>query len=421
MVNLEVTAEEAMNETKRIIQKASGGDTLELIETFFRIQNKEQQVVPMKLNPAQRQYWEDRTESDVIVKAAQMGISTEVILEYSADAFVIPNLEVLITAQRDESVKELFQIVSTLTDAMEGILPIKVVKDTEHSLVIDHSQVTPGAVSRIQTGTILSKSIGRGRPRHRVLFTEVGFYPPEALSAVAGVLARMPRGFSRVVMESTANGQAGYLFNLWTLASGGDLPEEEKRLLPQNAFTPHFFPWFWAPEYTIEYSLSDPWGGRIEEVDITEAWLRSEHELSDDQLRWRRWKIGQITADMFKQEFPQTADEAFLPVGSSVFEPSIVDMNAGGVKIPEHQGNDWLIWKKPELGRTYSLIIDIASGEQRDPNNRPLDYNCVTVWDSVTLEQVAGYRRRDIKGKEFAKLCADMARVYNDAISIIRE
>jgi len=419
MTTEKYTPEYVDTETQRIIAKATGGDTLEMIETFFRVQSKEMEIVPMKLKPAQLDYWGKRTSHDVIIKAAQMGISTEVICEYVADAFVIPNIEVLITAQRDESVKELFQIVTTIQDALPEGLRAKATKSTEHSLIIDHSDVTPGAMSRIQTGTILSKSIGRGRPRHRVLFTEVGFYPPEALPAISGVLARMPRGYSRVVMESTANGQAGYLFNLWTIASGGDVPDEERAMLPQVAFTPHFFPWFWAPEYRITFNPRDPWGGRIEDTDDVEEWLRREHDVDDDQIRWRRFKVAELTEDMFKQEFPQNPDEAFLPVGSSVFKPSLIDANSTHVKPPLfREMNGLLVWKTPEIGRPYIISVDIASGEQRDPNNRPLDFSAVTVWDSVTLEQMETFRRRDVTSKELAKIVADIAKIYNDGLVV---
>ena len=417
MLNGIITPEEALGEAKRIIAKATRGDTLEMIETFFKIQTKEGQLVPMKLKPAQFKYWQDRSEADIIVKAAQMGISTEVITEFTADAFVIPNLEVLITAQRDESVKELFQIVSTIQATLPAELAAKTTKDTEHSITIDHSDIQPGAVSRITTGTILSKSIGRGRPRHRALFTEVGFYPTEAISAVAGVIARMPRGYSRIVMESTANGQAGYLYNLWLLASGMDIPAEELELMPKVDFKPHFFAWFEAPEYRIEFNLADKWGGKLIDFDEQEKWLQDTHNLDEDQLRWRRWMIARLgSIDMFNQEFPDTADKAFLPVGSAVFKPSLIDQNATQVKPPVHKTDGWLVWKEPDPMRNYMVIIDQASGEQRDPNNKPLDYSVINVFDPVTLEQMAMMRRRDITTKPLAKASADIASLYNDAL-----
>lgn len=417
MSNGIITPEQALAEAKRIISRAARGDTLEMIETFFKIQTKEGQLVPMKLKPAQKKYWDNRTEADVIVKAAQMGISTEVITEFTADAFVIPNLEVLITAQRDESVKELFQIVQTIQATLPKELAAKTVKDTEHSITIDHSDIQPGAVSRITTGTILSKSIGRGRPRHRALFTEVGFYPTEAITAVAGVIARMPRGFSRIVMESTANGQAGYLYNLWLLASGMDIPAEELEMMPKVDFAPHFFAWFEAPEYAIKYNPNDPWGGKLEDFDEQEKWLQDAHNATEDQLRWRRWMIARLgSIDMFNQEFPDTADKAFLPVGSAVFQPSIIDMNATQVKAPVHKADGWLVWKEPDPLRNYMVIIDQASGEQRDPNNKPLDYSVINVFDPVTLEQMALLRRRDITTKPLAKAATEIAYLYNNAL-----
>ena len=45
-------------------------------------------------------------------------------------------------------------------------------------------------------------------------------------------------------------------------------------------------------------------------------------DLDDEQLMFRRNKISQGGEDKFKQEYPSTAEEAFLRSGSTVFDVS---------------------------------------------------------------------------------------------------
>ena len=397
---------------KGIVYEAASGDVRPLVENILKIQSKEGEIVPLRFNPAQEYYWNNRTQADIILKAAQMGFSTLVIAEFFAECMVIPGIECIIVAQRDESVRELFQIINTFMAAMPPYFRPQLTKDTESTIIFDHSAVAPGLSSRITTGTIRSETVGRGRPRHRALFTEVAFYPKEAQKVMSGIIARMPRGRSRLVLESTADGQAGYFYELWLAATSGT----EFSDTPMVTYTGHFIPWYMAPEYIYPMIIGDQWGEPVTEYNDHEQYLRLKYDLSDDQLRWKRWQTATLGADMFKQEFPETADEAFLPVGSAVFEPSLVDRNSYQVKSPVTTINGFDVWKSPEFQRTYIVAVDQASGEQRDPNNRPLDFSAVTVWDSVTLEQVATFRSREVTAKELAKIVTEIAEIYNHGL-----
>lgn len=397
---------------KGVVYEAASGNVKPLVENILKIQSKDGDLVPLRFNPAQDYYWNQRTQADIILKAAQMGFSTLVIAEFFAECMVIPGIECIIVAQRDESVRELFQIINTFMASMPPYFRPQLTKDTESTIIFDHSAVAPGLSSRITTGTIRSDTVGRGRPRHRALFTEVAFYPKEAQKIMSGIIARLPRGRSRLVLESTADGQAGYFYELWQAATTGGQFEDT----PRVTYTGHFIPWYMAPEYVYPMIVGDEWGQPLTEYTDHEQYLKLKYDLSDDQLRWRRWQIATLGDDMFKQEFPETADEAFLPVGSSVFEPSLIDRNSYQVKAPVTKLNDFDVWKTPEFQRTYIISVDQASGEQRDPNNRPLDFSAITVWDSVTLEQMATFRSREVTAKELAKVVSEIAEIYNHGL-----
>ena len=394
------------------VNTAAEGELRPLMEQILKVQSKEGEMVPFVMKPGQTQVWEARSPADINVKAAQMGISTMEIAGMFTEAMIIPGLECIIVAQKDDSVVELFQIIDTFIAAMPEEMRPDLNKETEHLIIFDHSKIQPGLTSRITTGTINSKSVGRGRPRHRALFTEVAFYPPEAKKIMAGIIARMPIGISRVVLESTADGQAGDFYETWVAATEGTEFGDAK-----TVYKPHFLPWFMAPEYRLYMNPDgDQWTQPITEYSDSEKRLQAKEHLDDDQIRWRRYQEALLGEDMRKQEFPETADEAFLPVGSAVFETSLIDRHLEGIKDAGVIIAGYDVWKEMEFGQPYIVVVDQASGEQRDPNNKPLDFNCITVWNAITLEQHARFRKRGVNVRELAKLAVEIAHIYNDAL-----
>jgi len=395
------------------------GNNKGLIEALFSVINRQGELVPFKLNPAQNEYYENRTQADLILKAAQLGFTTFVVADFFADAMVTPGIEVLITAQRDETAKKLFRMRDTfIANIPEEVRP-PVNQDSAHTVEFDHSAVKPGLVSSITVGSAESKTFGRGRPVHRALFTEVGFYDDEALQVISGIVARMPVGLSRRVLESTANGQSGYLYETWNAAIAqqiGDITDGEATDLE-----PHFFPWMMSSEYRIAFDTDDRFGRALGELDEKEVWLRTTLNVDDDQLRWRRWKIAQLgSVEKFMEEYPATPEEAFLPIGTSVFDNlQVLERLLHGVKEPiETDVDGTLIWSKAVPGRPYIVSIDQASGEIRDINAKPLDFQCITVWDASDLTQVATFRKREIGARELAQKAAALSIEYNQGLVV---
>jgi hypothetical protein len=419
--------EATIDEYKSVLARASRGDTLPAIQMLLKVINKQGHLVPLILKPAQQRYWDDRSPADIVLKAAQMGFTTIVQAEFFLDAMVIPGIEVLILAQRDATAMKLFEISNTFRLALPEQIRPKLLRDTTHIIEFDHSEVKPGLKSTITVGSAESRTFGRGRPTHRLLATEVGFYDDEALKVIAGIVARQPRGsqgevISRRVEESTADGQNGYFFDTWNLA----VSSEEGTLDPGMDGTdlkPHFFPWFEDPEYRIPFDPTDKWGRALGKRAEDEQFLSDHYRIDDDQLRWRRWQIAQLGRNMFKQEFPENPDEAFLPVGSAVFTKSaVLDILQLGVRTPinpDYKESGWSLWSEPLPGRPYIVSVDQASGEgDRDLNQKPLDFQCITVWDAITLEQMATFRKREVSAKDFAIKTAEIAVHYNNALVV---
>ena len=156
-----------------------------------------------------------------------------------------------------------------------------------------------------------------------------------------------------------------------------------------------------------------------------EAWLIKQHDLSIEQIAWRRWEMRKHrNVDFFQQEFPESAEQAFMAIGDAVFEPSDVRRlqematDAPVMRKPDAEGQDMLqVWQMPQAGRRYIIAVDQASGEQLDARSRPIDYQVATVWDVGISSQCATFRGR-VSQTAFADEIAELYTAYNQALVI---
>jgi hypothetical protein len=236
-----------------------------------------------------------------------------------------------------------------------------------------------------------------------------------------------------VVMESTANGRSG---------KGGEFFSEWKRAeAGESDFAPMFFAWFDFPEYV----MPAPSGMALTPE---EAVIKARFDLSDEQIAWRRWAIVNLCQgkeDHFKQEYPSTADEAFIHSGRPFFEPLLVQRLAGmaSKRVPVFRGElgsvgsypergqearphplptgRLRILKPPEDGHRYVLALDPAGVltarefEAFTDRSNARDYCAMLVVDRYTRQAVAYWHSRfdlGLVGNEAAKL----GKLYKQAL-----
>jgi hypothetical protein len=393
-----------------LLQRAARGDILPAMRELLRIQDKEGKLVPLVPKPAQLHYFNNRTESDIVLKAAQLGFTTWVQGEFFIEAMVNPGMEVIYTAQRVDSAKRLFEITTRMYHAIpEGIRPPNV-SDSTQKLAMDFGG---GQVSTIEIGTAGSSSFGRGRPVHRYLATEVGFYEREEVLTMDGIIARIPFG-GRRVEESTANGQEGTFHDNWQSAINGT-----------SDLTPHFYAWWWDPGYSIPRDNDAHTELMKRPIDEEEEWLMRNKQLNIEQIAWRRWEARKHrNMDFFQQEFPESAELAFMAIGDSVFDPADIRRIEESVseprvaRMPDEDGVEMLhIWQMPQKGRRYIISVDQASGEQMDDRSRPIDYQVATIWDVGTSSQMGTFRGH-VSQTTFADTIAELYNMYNHALVI---
>jgi hypothetical protein len=279
------------------------------------------------------------------------------------------------------------------------IQPITLRTESKNEIVVDETGST------IYIGTAGSRTFGRGDTVHNLLLSEAAKYddPDEIF---AGIVQAVPID-GRVVIETTANGY-NFLRRMYYDAKGG-----------VSNYQAHFFPWFWHDEYQIKGA---PIERTTEEIVICQQFP----EITDDQLRWRRWKKSEPgfvkNPLLFNQEYPLTDHEAFIASGNTVFNTKAIDAMIDLAKPPIFKGNVdingqvsddsngflW-IWKFPERGKTYVLFGDPAEGLGKG------DYSAGVVMLYDTGEVVATWYGH-IDPDQFGRQMVGLGRYYREAL-----
>ncbi len=120
------------------------------------------------------------------------------------------------------------------------------------------------------------------------------------------------------------------------------------------------------------------------------------------------------TRNMSKREIAQELECNFNASGETVVHGDDLKRILENVQDPAYRtgfDRNYWIWKKPEDGRQYLAIADVARGDGSD-------YSVCQVIDLETMEQVAEYQGK-ITPDMFAPLLASIGAEYNDSLLVI--
>ena len=177
--------------------------------------------------------------------------------------------------------------------------------------------------------------------------------------------------YADVVIESTANGQQGqgeYFYKMWEDAKAG-----------KSDYVPVFFAWFDNPTYSIHQNDSRYMALMTEPLNDEEEALKQKHQLTLEQMAWRRWAIRNLCGtdvEAFRQEYPANDEEAFLRIeGVRVFD--IGRCRVGLTKASDPVAVGRLKWAvPPRLDATgYALNRNFLKVAWQEDSNGPL-----SVW-----------------------------------------
>jgi hypothetical protein len=246
---------------------------------------------------------------------------------------------------------------------------------------------------------------------HTAHLSEFAYFPyPEKV--LAGLMQSVPKSpDSLVIIESTANGEGNCFHNEWVRAEAGE-----------SGFIPIFIPWWELPDAWMpvpaDFELED------DEIEMKKA-----YGLTDEQIQWRRFVLYtelQGDEDLFQQEYPATAQEAFLTSGRPAFpvrplqemyeKARKVEPMRGDVVLTEEQGATFIqdrkgplaIYVAPQENHDYTIGGDPSAGvEGGDPS-------ALCVFDRDTDEIIAVWHGL-ISPIEFGQKMMALGHYYNDA------
>lgn len=265
---------------------------------LYKIADKKGNIVTFNPNPAQRKCLDDRHTLNVILKARQLGFSTLIELLMLDKALFTPNFSGYVIAHGLKEAQAIFK--TKFKDPYDRLPPeireaFPVVSSTSTSMSFwNGSSVSVGVSARSGTAQWLHISeFGKICAR----------FPDKAREIVTGALNAVDAG-QRVDIESTAEGQHGYFYDM-----AMDALSNQRRAEPLTDldYKFHFFPWWENSGYTMESS------GDIPEPDQRYFdMLQREHgiTLTDGQKHWYVKKKRTQQDDM-KREYPSYPEEAF--------------------------------------------------------------------------------------------------------------
>lgn len=392
---------------------------LDYIENFLHIKTKDQRVIPLELNDAQKIIYrkieklraENKPIRVIILKARQEGVSTlceALIFEKTARH---PNVNSLIIAHEPESTEEIFAMSKRFYDMLPQWLKPKRRYDNKKQMVFENPSETDrarvsGRRSRMVIATADKVKVGRGLTLHCFHGSEVAFWKnsKELMLSVMQAIPDLPN--TMVFLESTANGfggDGGHFFKL-----------VEEAAANENDFELIFLPWCLMPEYSLQFSSDEEKNQFMETLTGYEKETSELYRLTPEQLNWRRWAIkNKCGGDLekFKQEYPIRIDEAFIASSKTVIPKELIELQRKYVREPLRTQEDVAIYENVVWNHYYSLGADPSEGVG-------LDDSAFTVLDRMTGREVAHFANNNIQPDLFAKKIVKIAKYYNNAIVV---
>ena len=358
--------------------------------------NEAQQIITDRIN---KQLAETGRVRAIILKARQQGISTYCAARVFWKTFFTPNTRSVVMAHDSATSDALFDMSKNIIARMDPAMAPAFKKSNAKEIVFDHNE------ARYRLYTAGSPEAGRGTTPTIAHLSEVAFWQHDEK-----ILAGLFQGISQaegteVILESTANGAAGEFFRIWKGAVAGE-----------NEYIPIFIPWFATSEYRREVPADF-------ELSVSEEAYKEEYNLDDEQMYWRRLKIGEGGERKFRQEYPATADEAFLVSGHNVFDQEKVALmkpleplstrsyaDISGTYDEQREG-ELHVWEFPQWDQPYVIAADPAQGVGQD-------YSAAVVMNK-DRQIVALYRDNRVDPTLFGEALFYLGRYFNNALMCV--
>lgn len=214
---------------------------------------------------------------------------------------------------------------------------------------------------------------------------------------VASTFETIPKNGS-ITVESTANGFNNF-YDFWNDA-----------VIGRSGFKPHFYNWTWDDLYR-EVAPEGNWRNEYEELSREYGLITNIKDtlgLDDDQFYWYFLK-ARLLKSLVKQEYPCTAEEAFLSENSAVFDLYKVAQIIASRIVDTSRGVR--LYETPQEGKKYIIGIDTAEGLGGDST-------AMVILNADDMKVAGVFNDDTIRPDQVADLAVRMAQVFNNAFII---
>ena len=337
-------------------------------EKALKIRSKELDIRPLILNRSQRslsdtiarQMASEGRVRIIILKARQLGLSTAIGGRIYQQITHRKGAKAIVITHDADATANLLDMTKRYHEHCPPILKPATKYLSARKIYFD------GLDSGYAVATAGGESIGRSQTFTHAHLSELAFWPKSsAASNFNGLMQAVPKSEgTEVYIESTANGISGLFYDQWLAATKGI-----------SGFIPVFIPWFYDDQYRETVPVGFVRSPEEERLILVHG---DDGLVDDEQLQFRRIKIATGGIDLFRQEYPGTAEEAFLTSGRPVFNPAHLARFGDGVKTPAAQlaleGDEWvphprgelLVYRPREPGTAYYIGADVGLGVKRD-------------------------------------------------------
>lgn len=404
----------------------------------FSIRNLQGQIVPFEPAPAQVELFETIQELQrfddprpvriMYLKARRVRMSTAVAAAISRVLWFVPGQTAIVVAHNLQAASDIFGYYRTFHETYNASAgKLRILGARFRGGDDPSAEIEGGGWLRVHSAT--SVRVPRGMSVRMVHQSETAFWPDPELTT-AGLLQGVPNDpWTMVFDESTPNGAGTPHHQDWDRRSAGG---------GAGGWVTRFFGWNRNPVNRMDLgpgeaaeiaeSLKGPW--REEPIEARHA---REFSLTAEQIKWRRHVLAGLCAgnpEMFAQEYPISAHEAFLASGRSRFSSQMmgrqpINPNAiigeivmerigaqTAARFQETAGGALWVSEQPVHGKRYAIGVDVAGGRENSPGDP--DYTVFQVLDLDSGFQVARFRAR-VNPWEAASYLYTLACWYNDA------
>jgi hypothetical protein len=317
------------------------------------ITNKNGNLIPLCLNHGQRILLEEFESMRlnnlpiraIILKARQWGASTFVQMYMNWIQIIhMRNWNSVICAHEQSAAITIRSMTDTAIREMPLIngktFTIRPFQQTQTIKTI------PERGCRITIGTAQEPESVRSQSVMMAQFSEEAFYPATAknnpeLIETSIIPSILPKPYTLIVRESTANGIGGYFYQQWIKAKNGE-----------TAYRPIFVPWYMIELYSRPFNNGtyiNENGKPVIVSDISKTELefaksmsqkelklfQNHHDCTLENINWYREMLHNMPSlSKMKQDFPCDDIEAFQDSGSPVFISEHIENLRDGCMTP---------------------------------------------------------------------------------------